>query len=222
MSKRFKYVVLLTFLPLLASAVIRLLNLSYRISHVNREPVDRLQQQGKPFIVCFWHGRIFSAMPFAFQKTQFKVLISRHGDGEFIARVVKHFNIGAVRGSHRKASVSSVREIITELKKGVTIGITPDGPKGPRHVFKEGIIEIARMTGKPIVLLTYSGSGRKVFSSWDKFLLAWPFSRVVFLWGNPLYVPKEASREQIEKIRQEVEGELIALTEKADILACGR
>jgi lysophospholipid acyltransferase (LPLAT)-like uncharacterized protein len=222
MSKKFKYAVLLTLLPLVASVVIRFLKLSYRIHHINKEPIDRLWQNEKSSIICFWHGRIFSAMPFAFQKTKFKVLISRHGDGEFIARVVSYFGIGAVRGSYRKSSVSSVREIMLELKKGVTVGITPDGPKGPCHIFKEGIVEIARITGKPIVPLTYSSNRNKVFSSWDKFLLAYPFSRVFFVWGDPIYVPKDASRDQIEQTRQDIEKKLISLTIAADNLACGR
>jgi lysophospholipid acyltransferase (LPLAT)-like uncharacterized protein len=222
MSKRLKYLVLLTLLPFVASLIIRFLKLSYRIHHINKEPIDHLWKNDKSSIVCFWHGRIFSAMPFAFQKTRFKVLISRHGDGEFIARVVKHFGIGTVRGSYRKASVSSVREIISELKKGVTVGITPDGPKGPLHVFKEGIVEIARITGKPIVLLSYSGNRRMIFSSWDKFLLPYPFSQVFFVWGDPIYISKDASRDQIEQSRQEIEGKLISLTITADDLACGK
>jgi lysophospholipid acyltransferase (LPLAT)-like uncharacterized protein len=161
-------------------------------------------------------------MPFAFQNTRFKVLISRHGDGEFIARVANCFGIGAVRGSHRKESVTSSREIIAELRRGTTVGITPDGPKGPRYGFKEGIVEIARITQKPIVLLTYGASKKKIFGSWDRFLLAYPFSRVFFLWSDPIYISRNLSRSEIELKRQEIEKRLVGLTEEADSLACGK
>jgi lysophospholipid acyltransferase (LPLAT)-like uncharacterized protein len=222
MNKRLKYAIVSGLLPPLAYLLILALKATYRVKHVNRENAARLWQAGETSIVCFWHGRLFSAMPFASRLTRFKILISRHGDGEFITRVVRRFGIGAVRGSYRKQSVASVREIIGALKQGTTIGITPDGPKGPRYVFKEGIVEIARMTQKPIVLLTFGASRAKTFGSWDRFLLAYPFSRVFLLWSDPIYIPKGSSRSEMESKRQDIEKILVDLTERADSLACGK
>jgi lysophospholipid acyltransferase (LPLAT)-like uncharacterized protein len=222
MNKRLKYAVVSGLLPPFVYLLILTLKATYRVRHVNREPAAHLWQAGETSIVCFWHGRLFSVMPFASRLTCFKILISRHGDGEFITRVVRYFGIGAVRGSYRKQSVASVREIIAALRHGTTVGITPDGPKGPRHVFKEGIVEIARITQKPIVLITYGARRAKTFGSWDRFLLPYPFSRLFVLWSDPIYIPKDSSRSEIESKRQDIEKKLVTLTEQADSLACGK
>ena len=222
MNKRLKYAIVSGLLPPLAYPLILLLKTTFRVTHVNREQVAKLWQKGETAIVCFWHGRLITVLPFASRLTRFRVLISRHGDGEIVARISRYFGIGAVRGSYRKESVTSVREIIAALKNGTTVGITPDGPKGPRYVFKEGIVEIARVTQRPIVLLTYSASHAKTFRSWDRFLLPYPFSRLFYLWSDPIYIPRDTSRSEIELKRQHIEKKLVELTERADSLACGK
>ncbi|MCX8023431.1 MAG: DUF374 domain-containing protein [Syntrophorhabdaceae bacterium] len=102
-------------------------------------------------------------MPYANLMGKGRVLISRHRDGEFIARVIRFFGLKAIRGSYKKGGISSTREIITGLKEGYDIAITPDGPKGPRYEVKKGIIEIARLTGKGIIPVTYGASKKKLF-----------------------------------------------------------
>lgn len=91
------------------------------------------------------------------------MLISRHRDGEFIARVVSFFGIGTVRGSYRKGSVSSLREILHDLRKNIDVAITPDGPKGPRYEVKTGIVELARLSHKPLLPVSYGASKKKLF-----------------------------------------------------------
>ena len=220
MLRGLKYALLLNLLPPVVYLFLVLLRATLRIEHVNRQGVERLWRQGENVIACFWHGRLL-AMPFAYKGTGGKVLISRHRDGEFIARVVKYFGLGAIRGSYRKGSVSSVREILAELGRGTDVAITPDGPKGPRYRMKEGIIELARLAKRPIVPVTYSASRKKLFSSWDCFLLPCPFSRVLFLWGDPVYVSREVGGTALELKRQEVERSLTTLTEEADRMVCG-
>lgn len=220
MFKRVKYLIMLRILPPVVYVFLLLLGRTMSISHVNRKAVDRSGEESRGSIVCFWHGRLL-AMPFAYEGSPAKVLISRHGDGEFIARVVKYFGLGAVRGSYKKASISSLREILSELKQGTTIGITPDGPKGPRYKIKPGIVEIARITRSPIVPVTYGASRSWAASSWDRFLVPYPFSRLFFLWGDPIHVAADASADVIERTRQELEEKLVSLTEAADRMACG-
>jgi lysophospholipid acyltransferase (LPLAT)-like uncharacterized protein len=220
MLKGLKYALLLHLLPPLVYFFLVTLRATLTITQVNRGPVERLSQQGENIIACFWHGRLL-AMPFARKGNGAKVLISRHGDGEFIARVIKYFGLGTIRGSYGKRSVSSVREMLAELKEGTDIAITPDGPKGPRYRMKQGIVELARLSRRPIVPVTYSASKTKLFNSWDRFLLPYPFSRVFFLWGDPIYVPRDLKGNELEAKRQEIEGALISLTETADRMACG-
>ncbi|HUJ70078.1 MAG TPA: lysophospholipid acyltransferase family protein [Syntrophorhabdales bacterium] len=220
MLKRLKYLIMLNLLPPAIYLFLLLLGATMRITQVNREKADRLWQDRQGVIVCFWHGRLL-AMPFAYMGSRAKVLISRHGDGEFIARVIKYFGLGAVRASYRKATVGSIREILAELKQGTIVGITPDGPKGPRYRIKEGIVEIAKLAQRPILPVAYGADRKKVFASWDRFVLPYPFSRILFLWGDPVYVPKEASGNAVEQIRRDLENALVSLTEAADRMVCG-
>ncbi len=220
MFKDLKYALLLHLLPPIVYLFLVILRATLTITQVNKEPVDRLWQRGENIIACFWHGRLL-AMPFACKGSGAKVLISRHRDGEFIARVIRYFGLGTIRGSYGKRSVSSIREMLAELKDGTDIAITPDGPKGPRYRIKQGIVELARLTQRPIVPVTYSASKKKLFHSWDRFLLPYPFSRIYFLWGDPVYVPRDLRGDDLERKRQEIEGALISLTETADRMACG-
>jgi lysophospholipid acyltransferase (LPLAT)-like uncharacterized protein len=221
MFKEIKYALMLNLLPPVVYLFLVLLRATVKIEHANREAVDRLWQKGENIIACFWHGRLL-AMPFAYKGNKGKVLISRHRDGEFIARVISYFGVGTVRGSYRKeGSVSSVREMLSEIGQGTDLGITPDGPKGPRYQVKQGIIELARLTGRPIVPVTYSASKKKVFSSWDRFVLPYPFSKILFVWGDPLFVARDARGASLEQRRLDLEEGLVALTEKADRMVCG-
>ena len=220
LNRRVKQALLVGLLPPVVYLFLILLRTTLRIRHVNREAVDRLWRNGENIIACFWHGRLL-AMPFAYKGDRLKVLISRHLDGEFIARVIGYFGLGTVRGSHRKGGISSIREMIAELSEGTNIAITPDGPKGPRHKVKDGIIELARISRKPIVPVTYGASKKKLFNSWDRFLFPYPFSKILYVWGDPIYVPRNTKGDGLERERLKLERELIALTEAADRMVCG-
>ena len=159
MLKRLKYALMLNLLPPLIYLFLLCLKAVSKIRYVHGEAFQAILDRGENVIVCFWHGRLLM-MPFANMRGRGKVLISRHRDGEFIARVMGYFNLGAIRGSYRKGTVSSLREIIHALRDGFDVAITPDGPKGPRFEVKKGIVELAKLTGKPIVPLTY-GAGKK-------------------------------------------------------------
>ncbi|MEO0250263.1 MAG: DUF374 domain-containing protein [candidate division WOR-3 bacterium] len=160
MLKKLRQTLLIHAAPPLVFIFLILLRLTLRIRHAEKEQVLGLLKAGTGMIACFWHGRLLM-MPFAHRR-RVKVLISRHRDGEFIARVIRFFGLGAVRGSAGKeGQVSSFREMLNAIKQGWIIAITPDGPKGPRYKIKEGLIELARMSGRPIVPLTFGASKKK-------------------------------------------------------------
>ena len=161
MSKKLRQALLVRVAPPLVFIFLRLLRLTLRVKHVHREHGEQFWKAGEGVITCFWHGRLL-AMPFA-HRGKAKVLISRHRDGEFIARVIQYFGLGSIRGSSGKeGKVSSFREMLSAIKEGWIIVITPDGPKGPRYKIKEGLIELARMSGRPIVPVTYGASKKKL------------------------------------------------------------
>jgi len=178
--KQIKYFLLLNILPPLIYIIIAFIKITSRIKHISGESAHEMWDKGENSIVCFWHGRLVM-MPFANRRGRGKVLISRHRDGEFIARVMMYFNLGAVRGSYRKeGGISSLREIISDLKKGYDVAITPDGPKGPKYEVKKGIIELAKLTGKAIVPISYSASKKKLFNPGTALLSPTLFLKLCF------------------------------------------
>lgn len=162
MSKRVRQFLQLYVLPPIVYLFLILLRATLRIEHVNREKIQEAWGKGENVIACFWHGRLL-LMPFAARRVKAKVLISRHRDGEFIARVIRFFGLGTIRGSYRKGGVSALREILKAAKEGWTIVITPDGPKGPRYKIKEGLVEAAKLTQMPIFPVTYGARKKKRF-----------------------------------------------------------
>jgi lysophospholipid acyltransferase (LPLAT)-like uncharacterized protein len=180
-----------------------------------------LWNEGKPFIVAFWHGRILMLPPFWPRGRTVKMLISRHGDGEIIARVIGKFGLQTVRGSPKKGATQAFIHMIRVLRDGDCVAITPDGPRGPRMRAAKGVVALARKSGAPILPATYSASRRRIIGSWDRFLLPFPFSRGVAIWGEPITVPADADDAELERLRRQVEDALIALTAEAD-RQCGQ
>jgi hypothetical protein len=106
--------------------------------------------------------------------------------------------------------------MIRVLENGSDVGLAPDGPQGPRHKVQKGVIDLARLSGAPILPMAFSSSKKKIFKSWDAFLLPLPFSRGVFVWGDPIYVEKDGGEEYMEGKRELLEERLVAVTNLAD------
>ncbi|WP_258548743.1 lysophospholipid acyltransferase family protein [Thalassospira profundimaris] len=178
--------------------------------------------EGKPFIVAFWHQRLLM-MPYTWRSVAgdrpFNMLISSHRDGEIISRTIAQFDIKTIAGStgKGKGGAAALRQILKVLKAGEVVGMTPDGPRGPRMRASDGIIQAARMANVPIFPLTYSASNRKVIGSWDRFILPLPFSRGVFHWGEPIFVDRKLDDAGLEAKRLELENALTALTQSTDV-----
>jgi lysophospholipid acyltransferase (LPLAT)-like uncharacterized protein len=99
---------------------------------------------------------------------------------------------------------------------GANLAITPDGPQGPKHVVQTGVIELARQTGAPILPVTYGASRKKVFNSWDNFILPLPFCRVIYIWGEALSIPRDMDKDGLEERRLLLQDRLRQITEEAD------
>ena len=174
--------------------------------------------RGEPFIVAYWHGRILM-MPYSWRRDRaMSLLISQHPDGQFIARLVGRFGLGTVAGSTRRGGTAALRAMLRVLKAGGHVGITPDGPRGPRMRASIGVVDVARLSGAAIVPAAYATSRRRVLSSWDRFVVALPFSRGVFVWGAAVEVPRDADAAACERLRRTLEERLNAATAEADRL----
>jgi lysophospholipid acyltransferase (LPLAT)-like uncharacterized protein len=187
---------------------------------------SEMWDRGDPFIMAIWHGRIMM-MPLSWRRgLPFFMLVSRHRDGELITRAIKPFGIDAIRGSASKkkgaekdkGGMEALRAILNALRNRQSIGITPDGPSGPRMRASDGVVTIARLSGVPIIPATWSARNRWAANSWDRFLVPRPFTRGVFVWGEPILVPRDANDTVITAKRLEVEAALNALAIEADKL----
>jgi lysophospholipid acyltransferase (LPLAT)-like uncharacterized protein len=184
------------------------------------ETPKRLWAAGEPFILAFWHGRLLM-MPYCWnRRVPINMLISQHVDGQLIAHTVRHFGISTVSGSSSKGGSTALRAIVRSLKARECVGFTPDGPRGPRMRASAGLVNAARLAGVPILPCTFGIGRRHVLESWDRFVLALPFSRGVFLWGEPIRVPEDSDARALEAARVLVENNLNALSREADRL-CG-
>jgi lysophospholipid acyltransferase (LPLAT)-like uncharacterized protein len=188
---------------------------------LNGEYASRMLSEEKPFILAFWHGRLLMIPPFVRRKHSINVLISQHRDGEIIARSLGHWDLKTIRGSTGKSALQAMKQMLRSLKQGEVAVITPDGPGGPRMRVQKGIVRLAAMSGLPVIPITFSTNRGRFLQSWDRFLVAFPFSRGVIAWGNPIHIEKKADDARQEEMRLEIENSMNALTQQADI-QCGQ
>lgn len=212
---------------LLIRIYIRIVEVTCRWRFVGREHFDAAEAKGKGVIIAFWHGRLLMA-PIVRRETDKRVfmLISANRDGEIIAQGVRSFGVEFIRGSaanpekpgKNKSGASAIAQMIAALNEGSIVGFTPDGPRGPGEKVKSGVIRLAQMSGAPIVPGAYSVSGGSQLNTWDRFLLAAPFSRGVFVAGPAIEPPAENTPEAVETVRRSLENALLEVTKEADVL----
>ena len=162
-------------------------------------------------VYVLWHGRML-ALSYSFRGQAMQLLASEHRDGELMGQVVRRLGYGHVRGSSTRGGARAIREMVARLRDGYHLGITVDGPVGPRHVFKRGPIEIAKLSGAPVIPVTAATRSPWVLSSWDAFQIPKPFAPVSIRFGSPIVVPPDADEEVMEAKRQEAERALRELT----------
>ena len=167
-------------------------------------------------LFAIWHAHqcgIYSIV----DRSKTNVMISKSRDGEIVAYATEQLGFRTVRGSARRGGASATLELIDRIRQGESGVITIDGPRGPKHIVKKGIVEIAKITGAPIVPMTFYGGKRGFFKfkTWDDFCYPVPFKRLINIYGEPIYVPSDADDEKIEEIRKQVEDELHSLYETA-------
>lgn len=203
----------------LIAKYVQLIWLTGKWEYLGKEYPGPYWRQNKPVIGCFWHGRLLMMLKVWLGSHKFHMLISSHPDGEIIARATQSFGFGWIAGSSTRGGRKAFIEILRTLKKGESIGVTPDGPRGPRYHASLGIIQMARLGEAAIMPISYSSTKGCFMKSWDRFFLPFPFGRGVVIYGPMIEVA--GSLKSDEELRQELEDSLKNLTRKAD-LYCGR
>ncbi|MDL2123782.1 MAG: lysophospholipid acyltransferase family protein [Deltaproteobacteria bacterium] len=170
----------------------------------------------RKFIWAVWHSRML-LLNYLTKGSEGTAMVSGSEDGEFVARILKRQGHEAIRGSTTRGGIKALSALIKKLKEKQRPSIIiPDGPQGPRFKVKLGIIILARETGHPILPFSYSAKRMKVFASWDRFILPYPFTKCLGIYGNPFFVPKDAGKDDLMRYRNLLEKELGRLTKEAD------
>ena len=203
---------LLHVVPPMGAGLIRLLLGTMRIRSVSPPPWDELDRERGGVIFAFWHSRLL-LMSYASRGREVAVLISRHRDGEIISRIIARLGYSSVRGSSTRGGATALRRMPRLVRDGKDLAITPDGPRGPSCRVQPGVILAARLSGRPVLPVTFASEHFHSFGSWDRFQVPRPFSRGVFVWGEPLRVSRE---DDLEERRQTLEDSLNAITRRAD------
>lgn len=169
--------------------------------------LDRLravQKEHGRVILAFWHEVLPLAI-WAVRGSGYHTLTSYSYDGELAARVIEHFGLAAVRGSSSRGGREALQQLEMALNIGVTVGVTLDGPRGPRRVSKPGVAILSGRTGVPIVPLVLGAPRGWRLRSWDRLFLPKPFTEITCLYGDPIQPALNSSKEEVERVRLEVE-----------------
>ena len=163
-------------------------------------------------IFALWHAHQCGLYALE-EREKTTVMISNSNDGELIAQAGAAMGLNVVRGSHNRKGAAAALELIDAIKTGNNGALTIDGPRGPKHKVKRGIIDISRITGVPIVPMSWYSPSRFFlkFKTWDEFCFPLNCIKMKAIYGEPIYVPNDADDNQMEEIRLKVENELLRL-----------
>ena len=157
------------------------------------KPFDVVGKNG-PKILALWHGSLFGCLYF-YRTKNIAVMASLSKDGDLITKILDSLGYQTVRGSSSRGGARVLLEAVKKLRNKVTVAFTIDGPKGPVHEVKPGIIKLAQKTGIPIVPLCMAYDKSITLHSWDKLQIPLPFSKSVLHIGKPLKIDAETSIE---------------------------
>lgn len=189
--------------------------LSYKTYRYQREADPADEHFAGPVIFVFWHEYI----PFPVYcrpHSDLAMLLSQHQDAEILSHVARYAGLQTVRGSTSRGGTAALRELINR-GSGMSLAITPDGPRGPRRKLAQGCIYLSSRLGIPVVPIGvgYDRPWRNN-RSWDRFAFPRPFSRCRVILGPRIQIPADAPREDIESHRQFVEKQLNDLSNQAE------
>jgi lysophospholipid acyltransferase (LPLAT)-like uncharacterized protein len=201
--------------PRILAGALRLLHASCRTTVLGWHHVRPLLESGQAGLCTTWHFA-FPALVQHFHGLNVVVMVSRSRDGEMISQVLKHLGYQVERGSPGKGGAQALRTMIGHVSRGCYAGLLADGSQGPARVAQKGILLLARYTGAPLVPFSMAAHPCWRFRSWDRTVLAKPFSRIILAFDAPIWVDREISSEGLDRVRLELENSLNRLTDEAE------
>lgn len=200
----------LAIVPRVCGWGIRAIGLTLRSEIRHQDRFERALQRNGHVIIAFWHETIAMAI-WRYRGTGYHTMTSYSYDGELAAQAVRQFGLRAVRGSTSEGGGSALRELEKAIAHVEGVGITPDGPRGPRRVAQPGAAILAARTQTPIIPHAVAVSPAWRLRSWDRFLVPKPFARAIHVYGEPIDPPHSESPEDVEATRAEMDRALNAL-----------
>lgn len=171
--------------------------------------IKNINYPKKQVIFSMWHCH--QCLVYGIEdKSNFYALISASNDGEIIAKAAECLNIKSVRGSTKRRGVAASLELIEKLNQGNYAAIMVDGPRGPKGKVKDGIINISKLSGVPIVPVAWTSKDKTffTFNTWDKFQVPIGPCNSVALYGEPVYIPSELTKDEMQLFCQKIEDEM--------------
>lgn len=192
-------------------ALLDVLLRTVRFDVENAASYEQVWSEGRPVVFVLWHSRLLS-LGYLHRGQGVYGLASLSADGEYIARLLQRWGMPMVRGSSSRGGDTAFREMVRVVRAGHSMSITPDGPRGPRERLKPGVLQLAQLTGAPLIPVSAAASSAWHFNSWDRFMVPRPFAHVPVGYGAPLEVPRAATATDIEELALELQNRLDAVT----------
>jgi len=186
-----------------------------------------LLDAGEPFFALLWHNRI-AMMPMIWRSNTYKwnpvdpsiltIVVSNHRDGQIVSRAMEYFKVENITVDTEANHMAAAKAAMRAFGEGKSIGMTPDGPRGPRMRMKDSTVALARICKGRISFITYSVKRRIVIDSWDRFILPLPFNKGVVIWREGFPAPGKLRGDELEEMTRKVEQALTEMTNEADRL----
>lgn len=174
-------------------------------------------------IVAYWHSRTALMVPFATRLLSrglpLAILASLSRDGELAARLARPRGLTIFRGSASRGGTAGLRQLYRHLRQGGSCILAPDGPRGPLHQVKPGVVVLSQMAAKPVVLLGAAADRCWRLRSWDRMVIPKPFATVTLVVGEPQTIAPETD---LADGQAQVAARLTAVTEEAERAAGSR
>lgn len=196
--------------PAVAPPAIRALFSTLRVRIHNRRVWDDYVLPRKAFIGVVWHKDFFFALDY-FRRRHIVVMVSRSKDGELVSRTIRRMGYQTVRGSSSLGGKEALQEVTRMIRDGWGSCIIADGPRGPARVSKMGAIVASKDSGVPMIPLGCHAEPAWWLRNWDRTMIPKPFSRVAVAFGDPLVVPADASRDECERARADLDARMAEL-----------
>lgn len=201
--------------PFLVGTLLRTLFATNRKILIGIENWDAMHAKKQPFLLALWHENAPILLP-KFGQDEIHALVSQSYDGEIATRLIARFGVDAMRGSSSKGGREALGEMIVKAPNLKALGLTVDGPRGPRRKVKPGIAIIAQHTGLPILPIVSIATKSIRVRSWDRMCIPKPFGKYVIAVGEPILAPCDPGTDAVKEITHEVEVALNSLQEEIE------